>query len=57
LPSPPSFRVSKDGIDRNGHAGESEAEVMAHWEPAGAKLDALRLISFRPVRTLFLQAL
>ena len=28
-------------------------EVMRVWKPAPAKLDALRLIEFRPVRTLF----
>jgi hypothetical protein len=29
------------------------AEVMEHWKPSPAKLDVLRLIEFRPVRTLF----
>jgi 2'-5' RNA ligase superfamily len=28
-------------------------EVMRDWKPVSAKLDALRLIEFRPVRTLF----
>lgn len=28
-------------------------EIMKEWKPVPAKLDALRLIEFRPVRTLF----
>jgi 2'-5' RNA ligase len=28
-------------------------EIMRDWNPVSAKLDALRLVEFRPVRTLF----
>jgi hypothetical protein len=38
---------------KNAALENAVTEVVEHWKPSPAKLDALRLIEFRPVRTLF----